>query len=169
MLGTRYEDYTGIGRKIPFLLNKDIIITPSSYSCEANWHDNLEIQICTEGSGTVMLDEKTIPINKGEIVIVNSNVLHHTNTDSEIKYTCIIIDTEFCRKVNIDPTVLTFCSKIKNDVLRGLIDELIEEYHNIENVCHLAELNIILLEVLSNLRKEHTILENKQEIKKTII
>jgi len=166
MLGTRYEDYTDIGKKIPFILNKDITITPTSYSAEANWHDNLEIQICTEGCGTVMMDEKTVSFEKGEIVVVNSNVLHHTNTDKMIKYTCIIIDTEFCRRVNIDPTVLNFSPKIKSDVLSGLLEKLNEEYHNTKDVCHMARFNIILLEILSELRKKHTILAPQREIKK---
>ena len=149
-----------IGKKIPFILNKDITITPTSYSSEANWHDNLEIQICTEGCGTVMMDEKTVFFEKGEIVVVNSNVLHHTNTNKMIKYTCIIIDTEFCRRVNIDPTVLTFSPKIKSAVLSDLIEKLdckliVVSYNNTYKAGSISSVNTITIEqILTTLNKK---------------
>ena len=64
MLGTRHEEYSKFENNLPFSFSKGINITSSTYSHEANWHDNPEIQLCTSGNGTVMLDEKTIPLKK---------------------------------------------------------------------------------------------------------
>ena len=87
MLGTRYEEYSQYYNNLPFRLTPDIEITSSSYSHEANWHENLELQLCTAGQGSVMLDEKSIPFCKNDIILINSNVIHHTNTTGIIRYT----------------------------------------------------------------------------------
>ena len=55
MLGTRYEDYSSLEGKLPFKLVIDRRVTPDTYSPEANWHDNLELQLCTDGKGYVTL------------------------------------------------------------------------------------------------------------------
>lgn len=95
MLGTRYEEYLVFDDKLPFKFFTDITITPTTYSSEANWHENIEIQFCTEGSGYVLMDMQKHNISKNQVAVVNSNVIHHTNTNDKIKYDCLIIDTSF--------------------------------------------------------------------------
>ena len=81
MLGTRFEEYLIFNDKLPFKFATDITITPTTYSSEANWHENIEIQFCTKGSGYVLMDMQKHYIFKNQIAVVNSNVIHHTNTD----------------------------------------------------------------------------------------
>jgi hypothetical protein len=38
-------------------------------------------------------------MERGDVVVVNSNVIHHTGTDSSLIYTCIIIRSDFCRAI----------------------------------------------------------------------
>ena len=58
MLGTRHEEYQSFTNGLPFVLNVNLERSRYNFSKENNWHDNLEIQICTEGSGAVLLDGK---------------------------------------------------------------------------------------------------------------
>ena len=99
MLGTRYEEYLTFKDNLPFKFYSDITITPTTYSKEANWHENIEIQVCLEGEGYVLLDGDKISFSKGDVVVVNSNAIHYTYTANELTYTCIIVDTAFCKQL----------------------------------------------------------------------
>ena len=87
MLGTRHEEYKHFTDGLPFVLNANIIRTKLNLSAENNWHENLEIQICNEGSGTMLLDGQKITFEKGDIIVVNSDVIHYTGTDDFLNYT----------------------------------------------------------------------------------
>mgnify|MGYP002519925783 CR=1 FL=1 len=56
MLSTRYEEYVNFNNNLPFVLSAGLKRTLTNRSTAANWHDNIEIQICTEGEGYVLLD-----------------------------------------------------------------------------------------------------------------
>lgn len=165
MLGTQYEEYSRYINNLPFTLKSGIVVTPTRYNQAANWHDNIEIQLCTKGQGVVMMDEKRVSVKEGEVAVVNSNILHH-NTSSELMvYTCLIVDTQFCRLVDIDPISLHFSSKIKSEVLAKHIEELTNVYHDENDVCRIAKLNSILLRILIELRRNHTVLKKDYTIK----
>ena len=159
MLGTRYEEYSHFFDNLPFRLAPNIEITASAYSHEANWHDNLELELCTDGQGSVMLDEKIIAFTKNDIIVVNSNVIHHTSTSDMLKYACLIIDTQFCKSIGIDPVTLRFCPKITSTSLLNNFKALIAAYENIEDICRIARLNEIIIKILIELRERYTVSE----------
>ena len=161
MLGTRHEDYSKLEGRLPFKLVIDRKVTPLTYSPEANWHDNLEIQLCTDGEGYVTLDDKNISFEKNDIIAVNSNVIHHTNSKNSITYTCIIFDTEFCKSVDIDPSTINFNEKIDNEKIRALFSELCLWDSKKDDGLRLAMMNIIALKMLIELRQNHTVSESK--------
>ena len=114
MIGTRHEEYNNFINGLPFVLNTDITRTRFNLSQENNWHENLEIQLCNEGSGNVLIDGQQYGFDKNDIVVVNSNAIHYTGTDEFLNYSCLIISTDFCRQIGIDTRYLTFESKIKS-------------------------------------------------------
>lgn len=166
MLGTRHEEYYSYFNNLPFRLTQDIEITASSYSHEANWHDNLELQLCTDGQGSVMLDEKIIPFAKNDIILINSNVIHHTSTTGIIRYSCLIVDTQFCQSIGIDPIALQFCSKLTSNSFLNSFKALIDTYENTADICRIARLNEILIKMLIELREHYTFSENAYTAKK---
>ena len=95
MNGVRHEKYANSINGLPFSLNIDIERNQYNLSQEQNWHENIEIQIFTQGKGTVLLNGKRYDVKEDDIVVVNSNVLHYTFTDSHLVYTCIIISNEW--------------------------------------------------------------------------
>ena len=157
MIGTRHEEYGFLTESVPFIFNTDLKRNRFNRSRENNWHDNLEIQICTEGSGAVLLDGKTFPFNKNDIVVVNSNVIHYTGTDSNLTYCCLILSNVFCRQVDIDPSVLIFEPIIKSPALADMLTQLRSIYLNLNTTCRKAKLNKTVLKILIELAEHHTI------------
>ncbi len=157
MLGTRHEEYKPLTDGLPFVLNLDL--KRSYFDCgnENNWHDNLEIQLCTDGCGSVLLDGQKLPFNKNDIVVVNSNVIHYTGTDTSLTYSCLIVSTDFCRQVELDPSRLYFEPFIKSGELAGLFGELTEVYLNYASACRVAKLNELVLRILIELAEHHTL------------
>ncbi len=158
MLGTRFEEYINFGG-LPFTFASDIIRTCTSFSREANWHENLEIHLYTKGNGRVLLDENSKTVSENDTVVVNSDVIHHTGTDSEITYDCLIFDNDFCKKLDVDVTLLEFESRFKSQKMAELFDEIKAVYTDERNVCRKAKLYGIASEILVLLRENHTLTE----------
>lgn len=152
----RFEDYSQIKEHIPCVVNYDIIRTKNKLSDTANWHHNLEIQLCCEGSGFVILDGVRTEIGVGDIVAVNCNTIHFTGTDDYIKYHCIIIDTDFCISSGVDCSDIQFENVFKNPVIMNSIIQTVETYQNPDDVCYKAKLKYLILKILIEIRTYHT-------------
>lgn len=157
MLGTRHEEYNSFTNGLPFVLNTNITRTCFNLSHENNWHENLEIQLCNEGSGNVLIDGQQYSFDKNDIVVVNSNAIHYTGTDEFLNYSCLIISTDFCRQIGIDPRYLTFKEKNKSQHLNNLINKLIQIYHDTDLPCRVARLNKTVIEILIELSEKYTV------------
>ncbi len=155
MLGMRHEEYRCFDNELPFVLNFDLERTYYNLSEESNWHENLEIQLCTEGSGTVLLDGQKYRFQKDDIIVVNSNVIHYTGTDTFLKYNCLIVSTEFCKKIGIDPRKYIFSPLVKSDAIVAEFAALKELYFNYDTPFRIAKLNEILLKILIEIAEHH--------------
>ncbi len=157
----RYENYGHISDAMPLVLYRGIERTPFCRSAEQNWHKELEIELCREGKGRVLLDGEHYDFYTGDIIVVNSDVMHHTGSDERILYDCIIVNLDFCRTVGIDPDTLIFSPRIQNERIKRLIDELCDVYSNDTSNFHRAYLCGILLSLLLELATEYS--EPKRE------
>ena len=155
MIGIRHEKYTGVMGECPFSLNIDLERTKYNFSKEQNWHENLEIQLFTSGKGSVLLDGEKYNVEKDDIVVVNTNVLHYTFTDSSLLYTCFIISTEWCRFMNINYNMLHFSPFVKSLYLKELINRLVYTYLNCSDDIRIVLLNEILLKIIIELVEKH--------------
>ena len=157
MLSTRFEDYTDLNRNLPFMFSDRINRTKDTSGSEANWHENLEIQICTDGGGFVILDGVKRNIKKNDVVVANSQVIHYTGTDTKLYYTCLIIDSDFCKSADIDSTSLTFEALFSDKDFLSLYNDFREAFLNTGDVCRVAKLKRHLLDILIYLREHHTV------------
>ena len=128
----RYEEHDYFNTKLPFTLFIDLQRSPDSYSKEANWHENIELEWYKEGSGVVLLDGAEQPIEKNDFIMVNSNVIHQTIPNSFLKYSCLIIDSDFCKNADIDYSIINFNSYIKSKELIGIFSRLEKAYNDAE-------------------------------------
>lgn len=156
MIGTRHEEYGQLIDGLPFVLYTDLKRTPFLRSKDNNWHENLELQLCTEGCGAVLLDGEKHLFNVNDIVVVNSNVLHYTGTDTSLTYHCLIVSTDFCRQVGLDPNFMHFEPHLQSSALVALLNSLKELYLDPAAPCRIAKLNKIVLEILITLSEHHT-------------
>lgn len=155
MIGVRHEKYGSSINELPFSIGLNLERTRYFFSKEQNWHENLEIQFFTEGSGTVLLNGEQYPVQKGDIVVVNSNVLHYTFTDSRLIYTCLIISNEWCKQMHIDYHSLCFSSVLKSETIQSMILDLVSVFTNTDDNLRTAKLNERLLSIMIELTENH--------------
>lgn len=155
MNGVRHEKYGNSISGLPFSLGIDLERNPHNLSQEQNWHENIEIQFFTEGTGTVIINGIKHNVKKDDIVVVNSNSLHYTFTESRVVYTCIIISTEWCKRMNIDYNSMDFHSLIKSTKLKQMISKLTSLYENSDDLLREAKLNELLIRIVVELVEQH--------------
>jgi len=165
MIDIRHEEYRDFDTDVPFSLGIDLERTPFNRSREQNWHENIELQLCTEGEGMVLLDGERYAVLPGDIVAVNSNVVHYTTTKSYLKYTCLIVSTQWCRQMQINYSSLSFAPKIKSSKIAKLINKLAEMYLNKEDPLRIAKLNETLLKIMIELTEHYSTGRSTSDIK----
>lgn len=147
----RREEYAALGGNEPFFLHADIERGANKISNEQNWHDEIEIELCTEGEGEVLLDGKRYPFECGDVILINSNVMHHTGSSSRLVYTCLIPQAELCRAVGFDPMQVKLEPRVSDPELSKLIRNLT----SLENASTLERCSL-LLQILLRIQKEHS-------------
>ncbi len=152
----RYEEYPRYGDGVPFVLNIGLKRTLRTNSEEANWHENPEIQICTEGEGWVLLNGEKYPFNKGDIIVANPDRLHYTATDGYLEYSCIIIDNDFLRDSGIDWKKYAVRSRLRDQEIFCAFRKLEEEYKN-DSVLRKTKLCVDVLQITIMLFERYAI------------
>lgn len=155
----RHEEYPSASGEAPFVLKTDIERTPHKVSTEQNWHDELEIELCTEGEGEVLLDGKSYPFCAGDVIIVNSGILHHTGSSARVVYTCLIPRLDLCRTVGLDPTRLCFEPLVRDGELAELITSLAQAEADGSTLLFRCEL---LLRILLHIQRKYTLPDEKR-------
>jgi AraC-like DNA-binding protein len=153
----RYEEYNSRTDGIPFVLSSHLHRSALLVSREANWHENLEIQLCNEGEGSVLLDGQRVGFARGETVVVNAGVIHHTGTEGELVYSCLIMDSAFCREAGINPSALRFEEHFADQRVCEHFAEICRVYAAKDAPCRVARLRLLALSLLILLREGHTI------------
>ncbi len=154
MLETRYEEYRGGEDKIPFIAHFEIDRNEFSFSKEANWHENLEIEYIESGSGFVIIDGIRFEVSSGDVIIINSNSIHYTGTLGEMIYSCIIMDSKFCLDNDINHNLLRFEIIPKNTDPAGIFRKIKEAY-NQNTPTRVAKCRILSGELLLELFQNH--------------
>ena len=162
---TRYEEYSRFGENLPFKLLPEMTIPSVKHHKVPNWHDNIEIQFCHDGNGGITLDDRVVFFDAGDTVVINSNVLHRTFSEGTARIACLIIDTSFCRSVGFDPVSLCFSEKIRSKFFTESFQNLVKLYRNTDDDCRIAKMSSIVLNMLIELRENHTIQTNMMAMK----
>jgi AraC-like DNA-binding protein len=164
VIGTRYEEYTLADNGLPFVLHVDLQRSPYLRSREQNWHEDIEIQLCTDGQGWVLLDGERYPFAKGDVAVVNSNVLHYTGTDDSLRYTCLIVRAGFCRQMGIAYDALQFSALVCDPEIVQLLCDLVDVYRAGDTFCRTARLNDLTLRLLIRLTERHAVSSNTPSV-----
>lgn len=152
----KYEEHHDLSMDKPCFFNTDIYRTLKNCTNNTNWHNNIELQYCSYGQGYVLIDSEKYEFSKGDIVVVNSKSIHYTGTLEELKYHCLIISTQLCELAGIEYEQLYFQPLISNPVITDAIKKINKVYYSDDN-CKTAILQMLLLKILIELKKNHTV------------
>ncbi len=119
----RYEEYTHTGND-EFCLNKDLERTKLIRSKMPNWHENLELQFCTDGEGYLLLDGQKRKFKKGDIAVIGSNRIHYTGTESAMTYSALIISSKLSESICADYQKLKFPPIINSEEIFALFRKI---------------------------------------------
>lgn len=159
MIGTRYEEYGYFEDGLPFKFAAGIERTSEIYSKDKNWHEDLEIQLCTGGRGEVILNGKKYNFSRGNTVIVDSNTIHYTGAIESVKYDCLIISAQYCRRMGIECESKKFTPLIRDDKIEALITEIKSVVEG-EQDLKIARLHEILLRLLIYISENYSVKKN---------
>ena len=154
---TRHDEYRQRETGIPFHFNPRVERTDLLRSAESNWHEDIELQLCLEGEGYIMLDSERFPFCAGDIVAIGSNVIHYTGTDSRIVYDCLITDAAFCRESGLEPAALRFGGCFKSEEVQTIWKALRKTYETMDDPCRIAKLRLECLRLFILLKEKHTV------------
>lgn len=154
MSNIKYEVHNITDLSLPFIFHSYIIDFKSSFL--GNWHNNPEFLYCTSGSGYILCDSKRIDFQKGDMVIVNSKVVHKIFSDTQVTYRCLIIDNSFIEQNSINPYEFYFCEKICDYETGLLMDKITSAYENHPSVFSHLEIRKCVLEFLLHLYKHYS-------------
>lgn len=155
-----YETHAMNDIRLPFIFHTTHFSGSHHSSTEGNWHENIEILCFREGSGSVRLNDNSITVGSGDIIIANSNCLHRIESDTAMTYYCLIVDRSFCIANHFDTNMLQFKEHFCDSEITGLMCELAEEFSEItkstskENFAVLSIRAKVLL-IMSLLCKEY--------------
>ena len=137
----RYKKKIGLD-DIPCIIYNKTEKTSSDKFHSANWHEDLEIQFFTEGEGYLLICGEKQTVKENSVALINSNLIHHTATDSNITYYPIIIDFKFCKNAGIDCSSLIFDTLINDDEIIELLKKIVELYYSDKSLYKKAKLGL---------------------------
>lgn len=125
----RYENHILDTQQLPFIFHP--LFTQTRRSNRPNWHENIELLHCLEGSGYIQCGGAQTPFVPGDTYIVNANMLHCIGSEISVSYQCLIIDNSFFAENSIPVPDIRFQSTVHDDAVTEKFREITEAYGQI--------------------------------------
>ncbi len=149
-----YETHTMKDPRIPFIFN--YMHNRKNYlSCGCNWHENIEIWLITEGRGIIQNDEEHIPVEAGDIVVINANCLHTISSREAMDYLCLIIDRSFLLANYIESNQIRFDTLIRDEEISRLLKNFGEEYFAEDKAYRIPSMRAHVLQIVTLLCRKY--------------
>lgn len=155
-----YETRNFINNVLPFSFHIDIMVNTSHHYVHK--HREIEILSGISGSGQVIADLKTIPVDENEIVVINPNKVHYIVSDNIFKYYCLIIDSDFLEANGIDTESVYFKDHITDPSLTAMIENLNSEWKKDDEYRNMM-LKSCVIGIIVNLCRNHLVNETMLE------
>lgn len=111
---------------LPFIIHTD---TVKAYPLDRpNWHRNLEILCCISGRGEIKLNSECCLMEPGDVVVINSDVIHGTQAEEQVIYHCLIIDNSFLKANGLDGEKLHFQHLFRDREITQAMERIAKEY-----------------------------------------
>lgn len=113
-----------------------------NYVMPYHWHIEYEIIRILEGTFTILLDEKELCAQAGDVVLIHDGVLHG-GTPNDCVYECIVFDINFILKDN------NVCKKIISEIIDHTL--IINNFFSRKNI----EINAITCDLFDAINKKY--------------
>ena len=127
-------------------------------NARCNWHDNLELLLVIEGDGLIQYGKKTIKLFAGDIIIVNSGVMHGLYSKRGLGCYLIIIDENFCRENGINTASLYFKEQVRDRETEKLfltVAKIADEFKTSSELLCVARLRAAILNLLVDISSKY--------------
>ena len=146
-----YEPHIKRADKLPFIFHIDDIRCRAM----ANLHENIELLYILEGTGQVLLGDRSAEARPGRIIAVNSFVAHSVFSKTRLRYACLIVDTRFFLENGIRIDTLRLHESIDDGEAAARFSEIIEEYAQAADFAE-AGIRAAVLRLLVRLCRDHS-------------
>ena len=123
----------------------------------SNFHENVEILLFIEGSGSVFLEGIPTEYTAGDICVIDSGVLHRMESDSRCRYFCLIVDGEFCERQGLAHEDVRFATRIRDASLTEEYNKIAEAFYSTDGYRAPAIKGAVLSFMVHLLRKYGTV------------
>ncbi len=149
-----YEEHNLDSQKLPIIFHYNTV-TPNRPGI-VNWHDNIEMLYCIEGKGQILCNSVNHTVKKGDLFIVNSNMLHHcTAREGCFELACLIVDLDFLVANEIHAEELEFDSIVSSEVVEELYEKVVEEI-SAQKEFQVAGIRTRVLDLMLYLARKHS-------------
>ena len=127
----RYELHENSFNELPIILKRSIlrhVKTSGSPLQHFNWHESIEIIYVDDGDGFIVCDFQEYSITRGDIFVINSDVLHSLRTDSYMSFYYLIIDSEFCKYNGLSVSKISFEGRIRDSWAISMFAAILRTY-----------------------------------------
>ena len=156
MKNIRYETIKPISADLPFVLHYVKRIPSNCSGTKSyNWHSNLELIYCFEGTVKTFADEREYTLNKGDIAIINPESFHGTFEYHDCIYYILMIDPEFSHSNGIFPENKNLTEFISNKITEDLFKNIVTAFNN-ETELRIPIIRNAVLNMLIHLYTNHT-------------
>lgn len=163
MIKSSYETHVISNPLLPFRFHKPDTARECKH-CTPNWHENIEILVCTRGTATVMLDGRQYAFSPGDICVANTYCVHTTVQEENLDYHCLIVDKKFCEENGIRTGDLLFQEWIRDpetcEVFRNVVDAF-GNYSDEDPFC-IPDIRYAVLGFLRTLCRKHLISKGEE-------
>ncbi len=124
-----------------------------------NKHIDLEFLFITHGKLEIHLDNDTFFAENGDVVVVNSNILHNIIPVTDVvTYQCVIVDKNFFSSYDIPLDSIRFCEVIRGDsALFDEINAIKDILSNDVSDCCVAKVYIHLLKIMVTMYEKYSV------------
>lgn len=151
-----YETHA-LSPELPIIFHTDLRRKNKSNTfSEYNWHENIEILLIREGSGTVQIDSTRHDVECGDIVVINANCMHGFAARGDyFTYDCLIVDRTFCISNYFDTNGIYFAPVFRDSEIADFINKVRDEFCA-DAPYRTQSIRAAVLSIMAALCKRHT-------------
>ena len=130
---------------IHFAKNAVFSLERTSRTSHLHWHEAIEFVYVLEGSLEFNLNSHLFKAEKGDIVIVNSAIVHSfTPLEGGADYYFLVADDKFFKTNNLYKNGTVFDFKVNTSEARRLFDEIIRETEKGDEYSRISTLSVLM-------------------------